>query len=123
MKTKTCTLCGKCKTVCVCLFLFTVCCNFLTWPWPREMALNFFENFMTSANLYRSAAGSVPGDRTKMRGVDRDDSLNTTDKSDVWQRETDYKSSKSKSDVYFIINITKVTANRHVDDILVPEAQ
>ena len=41
---------------------------------------------MRSANLYRSAAGSVPGERTKMRGVEGDDSLNTTDRSDVWGR-------------------------------------
>ena len=31
-----------------------------TCPWPREMAVNFFKNFISSANLYRSAAGSVP---------------------------------------------------------------
>ena len=60
----------------------------LTWPWPKEMAESFLENFISSANLYRSAAGSVPGDSTKMRGVVELESLNTTDKLAVCRAET-----------------------------------
>ncbi|RNA15350.1 hypothetical protein BpHYR1_010793 [Brachionus plicatilis] len=47
------------------------------WPWPNEIADNFLENFISSANLYKSAAGSVPWDRTKMSGVEGEESLNT----------------------------------------------
>jgi len=54
-----------------------------TCPWPREIALSFFENLISSANLYRSAAGSVPTDNTKISGVLGEESLNTRDKSAV----------------------------------------
>jgi hypothetical protein len=47
------------------------------------MGLSFFENFISSANLYKSAAGSVPTDKTKIKGVDGDESLNTKCKSAV----------------------------------------
>lgn len=38
---------------------------------------------MESAKLYKSSAGSVPGDSTKISGVEGEDSLKTTDRSDV----------------------------------------
>lgn len=66
-------------------------CPTLTWPWPREMAESFLENFISSANLYRSAAGSVPGDSTKMRGVVELESLNTADRLAVYRAGTDSK--------------------------------
>ena len=55
-----------------------------TWPCPREIAVSFLENLISSANLYRSAAGSVPVERTKMSGVDGDESLKTEESSAVW---------------------------------------
>ena len=59
----------------------------LTCPWPREIAESFLENFISSANLERSAAGSVPGDSTKMRGVVELESLNTSDRLAVCRAE------------------------------------
>lgn len=47
------------------------------------MALSFLEKRISSANLYKSAAGSVPVDRTKIREQDGDESLNTRDRSAV----------------------------------------
>ena len=41
---------------------------------------------MSSANLYRSAAGSVPTERTKIRGVVGDESLYTAFKSAVYKQ-------------------------------------
>ena len=47
------------------------------------MADNFLEKRISSANLYKSAAGSVPGERTNMRGVVGDESLKTRERSVV----------------------------------------
>ena len=46
-------------------------------PCPREMELNFLAILISSANLFRSAAGSVPVDSTKIRGVVGEESLYT----------------------------------------------
>ena len=54
---------------------------------PNEIAVSFFENRISSANLYKSAAGSVPTERTKMRGVVGDESLKTDVKSAVCPNE------------------------------------
>ena len=53
-------------------------------PWPNDIALNFLENRISSANLYNADAGSVPGESTKIKGVVGDESLKTCDKSAVW---------------------------------------
>ena len=55
----------------------------ITCPWPSEIAFNFLEKRISSANLYKSAAGSVPVERTKIRGQVGDESLNTRDRSAV----------------------------------------
>ena len=47
------------------------------------MADSFLEKRISSANLYRSAAGSVPTDKTKMSGVVGEESLNTRERSEV----------------------------------------
>ena len=54
------------------------------WPCPSDIAFNFFENLISSANLYRATAGSVPGDNTKMRGTEGDESLNTWRNGNRW---------------------------------------
>lgn len=54
-------------------------------PCPREIAFSFLENRISSANLYRSAAGSVPVERTKIRGHVGEESLNTKERSAVWK--------------------------------------
>ncbi len=64
--------------------VFIIASAFGPWPWPREIGESFFENFISSANLYKSAAGSVPTDKTKMSGVDGDESLKTKCKSVVF---------------------------------------
>ena len=48
-----------------------------TCPWPSEIVFRRFENFISSANLYKSAAGSVPTERTKINGVIADESRKT----------------------------------------------
>ena len=53
-------------------------------PWPNDIAFNFLENRISSANLYNADAGSVPGESTKIKGVVGDESLKTCDKSAVW---------------------------------------
>ena len=54
------------------------------WPWPNDIDDSFLENFISSANLSKSTAGSVPTDKTKISGVDGEESLNTWCKSAVW---------------------------------------
>ena len=54
------------------------------WPCPSDIAFNFLENLISSANLYRATAGSVPGDKTKMRGTEGDESLNTWKNRNRW---------------------------------------
>ena len=53
----------------------------LTCPCPKEIADSFLEKRISSANLYKSAAGSVPAERTKISGVTGDDSLKTAARS------------------------------------------
>ena len=43
-------------------------------------------NFISSANLYKSAAGSVPTDKTKINGVVADESRKTRCKSAVYKK-------------------------------------
>jgi len=70
------------------------------WPWPSEMAASFFPNFIPSANLYKSAAGSVPVDSTNTSGVSLAESSYTAPKLALqcvrqrWESEQD-KSSKA----------------------------
>ena len=45
------------------------------WPWPSEMALNFFPNFISSAKLSSIAKGSAPAESTKTRGCTLFESL------------------------------------------------
>lgn len=63
----------------------------LAWPWPREIALSFFENFNSSASLYSSLAGSVPVDKTKIKGITEDDSLKTSPRLIDWNMQTKWK--------------------------------
>lgn len=48
---------------------------FLSWPLPSEILSSFFDIFISSANLWKSATGSDPGLRTKMSGIVTDESL------------------------------------------------
>jgi hypothetical protein len=50
------------------------------------MALRRLANFISSANLYKSAAGSVPTDKTKINGVVADESRKTRCKSAVYKK-------------------------------------
>jgi len=70
------------STVCKKFFLVFTC------PWPSDIVLRRLANFISSANLYKSAAGSVPTDRTKINGVIADESRKTRCKSAVYK--TDY---------------------------------
>ena len=54
-----------------------------TCPCPREMEESFLPNFIFSANLYKSSAGSVPCERMKMRGALGPESLKATESSAV----------------------------------------
>ena len=80
--------------------------NHLTCPCPREIDVSFLENLISSANLYKSAAGSVPVDNTNTRGVVGDDSLKDTDRSAVcgsmnrWPRLAETKSWGKKKKNY-----------------------
>lgn len=49
---------------------------FLSYPLPSDIASYFFDIFISSANLKKSATGSEPGERTKINGVVPDASLN-----------------------------------------------
>ena len=42
---------------------------FLSYPLPSDIASYFFDIFISSANLKKSATGSEPGERTKINGV------------------------------------------------------
>jgi hypothetical protein len=56
---------------------------YFTCPWPSDIVLRRLENFISSANLYKSAAGSVPTDKTKIKGVIADESRKTRCRSAV----------------------------------------
>lgn len=48
---------------------------FLSCPLPREILSSFFDMFISSANLWKSATGSDPGLRMKIKGIVTDESL------------------------------------------------
>jgi hypothetical protein len=56
-----------------------------TCPCPSDIVLRRLANFISSANLYKSAAGSVPTDNTKINGVVADESRKTRCKSAVYK--------------------------------------
>jgi len=59
--------------------------NSFTCPCPSDIVLRRLANFISSANLYKSAAGSVPTDNTKINGVVADESRKTRCKSAVYK--------------------------------------
>lgn len=48
---------------------------FLSCPLPKEIASYFLDIFISSANRLKSATGSDPGERTKIKGVVAEESL------------------------------------------------
>jgi hypothetical protein len=48
----------------------------LSWPLPSEIDSNFFDMFISSANLIKSDTGSDPGESTKIKGIVTEESLN-----------------------------------------------